>query len=166
MAPSVSFGVVPVPVPSPCLGAHDGLPSHWWVRSLSACPQGELVTQNMLSELGWAPWFGIFSPQGLPETWCLAAPKLSFFPSIEIGNCIAVQVCMLQIPILVLFTIFYVSSPRTALRDLLQQGWGHGGPWKGHSCPSQCLPSAQCGGSGVRCLLVLSPPWGCVAERV
>ncbi|NXT49591.1 VNX1 protein, partial [Pluvianellus socialis] len=27
--------------------------------------------------------------------------------SIEIGNCIAVQVCMLQIPILVLFTIFY-----------------------------------------------------------
>ncbi|XP_053799704.1 uncharacterized protein LOC128788584 isoform X2 [Vidua chalybeata] len=88
--------------------------------------------------------------------------------SIEIGNCIAVQVCMLQIPILVLFTIFYVSSPRTALGDLLQQGWGHGvrGTWKGHSCPYQCLPSAQCRGSGVRCLLLLSPPWGRVAEGV
>jgi len=52
--------------------------------------------------------------QGLLETWLLVALNLSVLPSIEIGNCIAVQVCMLQIPILVLFTIFYVSSPRTA----------------------------------------------------
>lgn len=49
------------------------------------------------------------------------SPKLSFLRSIEIGNCIAVQVCMLQIPILVLFTIFYVSSPRTALGELLRR---------------------------------------------
>ncbi|XP_027695956.1 low affinity vacuolar monovalent cation/H(+) antiporter-like isoform X2 [Vombatus ursinus] len=34
--------------------------------------------------------------------------------SIEIGSCIAVQVCMLQIPILVLFSIFYVSQPGSA----------------------------------------------------
>lgn len=43
------------------------------------------------------------------------ALKLSVLPSIEIGNCIAVQVCMLQIPILVLFTIFYVSRAQTSL---------------------------------------------------
>lgn len=30
------------------------------------------------------------------------------FSSLEVGSCIAVQVCMLQIPILVLFNAFYV----------------------------------------------------------
>lgn len=35
---------------------------------------------------------------------------LSFFHSFEVGSCIAVQVCMIQIPILVLFNIFYVSG--------------------------------------------------------
>ncbi len=34
---------------------------------------------------------------------------LSFFHSFEVGRCIAVQVCMIQIPILVLFNIFFVS---------------------------------------------------------
>lgn len=32
-----------------------------------------------------------------------------FYSSLEVGSCIAVQVCMLQIPILVLFNAFYVS---------------------------------------------------------
>ncbi|NXO79453.1 VNX1 protein, partial [Sitta europaea] len=38
--------------------------------------------------------------------------------SIEIGNCIAVQVCMLQIPILVLFTIFYPTNFTLVFSDL------------------------------------------------
>ncbi|NXP79444.1 VNX1 protein, partial [Ramphastos sulfuratus] len=38
--------------------------------------------------------------------------------SIEIGNCIAVQVCMLQIPILVLFTIFYPTNFMLVFSDL------------------------------------------------
>ncbi|XP_064277698.1 uncharacterized protein LOC135301477 isoform X3 [Passer domesticus] len=38
--------------------------------------------------------------------------------SIEIGNCIAVQVCMLQIPILVLFTIFYPTNFTLIFSDL------------------------------------------------
>ncbi|XP_006265206.2 uncharacterized protein LOC102566137 isoform X2 [Alligator mississippiensis] len=38
--------------------------------------------------------------------------------SIEIGNCIAVQVCMLQIPILVLFTIFYPTGFILVFSDL------------------------------------------------
>ncbi|XP_044285075.1 putative cation exchanger C521.04c isoform X2 [Varanus komodoensis] len=38
--------------------------------------------------------------------------------SIEIGNCIAVQVCMLQIPILVLFTIFYPTDFILVFSDL------------------------------------------------
>lgn len=33
------------------------------------------------------------------------------FHSLEVGICIAVQVCMLQIPILVLFNAFYVRHP-------------------------------------------------------
>lgn len=32
-----------------------------------------------------------------------------YYSSLEVGSCIAVQVCMLQIPILVLFNAFYVS---------------------------------------------------------
>uniref|UniRef100_F6ZCH7 Cation/H+ exchanger protein 2 n=1 Tax=Ornithorhynchus anatinus TaxID=9258 RepID=F6ZCH7_ORNAN len=39
-------------------------------------------------------------------------------PSIEIGNCIAVQVCMLQIPILVLFSIFYPTGFKLLFSDL------------------------------------------------
>lgn len=71
------------------------------------------------------------------------ALNLSVLPSIEIGNCIAVQVCMLQIPILVLFTIFYVSSPRTPLGDLLQWGWGHVAPHEVGQCMCpQCMLSA------------------------
>lgn len=31
--------------------------------------------------------------------------------SLEVGSCIAVQVCMIQIPLLILFNAFYVSSP-------------------------------------------------------
>ncbi|NXM74965.1 VNX1 protein, partial [Serilophus lunatus] len=38
--------------------------------------------------------------------------------SIEIGNCIAVQVCTLQIPILVLFTIFYPTNFTLIFSDL------------------------------------------------
>uniref|UniRef100_A0A8C3HWX7 Sodium/calcium exchanger membrane region domain-containing protein n=1 Tax=Chrysemys picta bellii TaxID=8478 RepID=A0A8C3HWX7_CHRPI len=38
--------------------------------------------------------------------------------SIEIGSCIAVQVCMLQIPILVLFTIFYPTGFILVFSDL------------------------------------------------
>uniref|UniRef100_A0A670JD57 Cation/H+ exchanger protein 1 n=1 Tax=Podarcis muralis TaxID=64176 RepID=A0A670JD57_PODMU len=38
--------------------------------------------------------------------------------SIEIGNCIAVQVCMLQIPILVLFTVFYPTDFILVFSDL------------------------------------------------
>ncbi|NWU98094.1 VNX1 protein, partial [Upupa epops] len=38
--------------------------------------------------------------------------------SIEIGSCIAVQVCMLQIPILVLFTIFYPTNFTLVFSDL------------------------------------------------
>ncbi|NXO03669.1 VNX1 protein, partial [Rhinopomastus cyanomelas] len=38
--------------------------------------------------------------------------------SIEIGNCIAVQVCMLQIPVLVLFTIFYPTNFTLVFSDL------------------------------------------------
>ncbi|XP_038607913.1 low affinity vacuolar monovalent cation/H(+) antiporter-like [Tachyglossus aculeatus] len=38
--------------------------------------------------------------------------------SIEIGNCIAVQVCMLQIPILVLFSIFYPTGFKLLFSDL------------------------------------------------
>uniref|UniRef100_A0A8D0G4H8 VNX1 protein n=1 Tax=Sphenodon punctatus TaxID=8508 RepID=A0A8D0G4H8_SPHPU len=38
--------------------------------------------------------------------------------SIEIGSCIAVQVCMLQIPILVLFTIFYPTDFILVFNDL------------------------------------------------
>ncbi|NXA13838.1 VNX1 protein, partial [Sapayoa aenigma] len=38
--------------------------------------------------------------------------------SIEIGNCVAVQVCMLQIPILVLFTIFYPTNFTLVFSDL------------------------------------------------
>ncbi|XP_053572354.1 uncharacterized protein LOC128662571 [Bombina bombina] len=38
--------------------------------------------------------------------------------SIEIGSCIAVQVCMLQIPILVLFSIFYPSGFTLIFSDL------------------------------------------------
>ncbi|NWI58466.1 VNX1 protein, partial [Calyptomena viridis] len=38
--------------------------------------------------------------------------------SIEIGNCIAVQVCTLQIPILVLFTIFYPTNFTLVFSDL------------------------------------------------
>ncbi|NXX98139.1 VNX1 protein, partial [Centropus bengalensis] len=38
--------------------------------------------------------------------------------SIEIGNCIAVQVCMFQIPILVLFTIFYPTNFTLVFSDL------------------------------------------------
>lgn len=34
-----------------------------------------------------------------------------YFFSLEVGSCIAVQVCMLQIPILVLFNAFYVRDP-------------------------------------------------------
>ncbi|XP_064359725.1 uncharacterized protein LOC112994261 [Dromaius novaehollandiae] len=37
--------------------------------------------------------------------------------SIEIGNCIAVQVCMLQIPILVRFTIFYPTNFTSVFSD-------------------------------------------------
>lgn len=67
----------------------------------------------------WFPKVGFFLPQAEQPQGCRRHGawqlfKFSFLPSIEIGNCIAVQVCMLQIPILVLFTIFYVSSPRTA----------------------------------------------------
>lgn len=59
----------------------------------------------------WFPGF-VLNPRAAGDTCQLSSP--SVLPSIEIGNCIAVQVCMLQIPILVLFTIFYVSRPRTA----------------------------------------------------
>ncbi|XP_015264230.1 PREDICTED: putative cation exchanger C521.04c, partial [Gekko japonicus] len=38
--------------------------------------------------------------------------------SIEIGSCIAVQVCMLQIPILVLFTVFYPTDFVLVFSDL------------------------------------------------
>ncbi|XP_040269368.1 putative cation exchanger C521.04c [Bufo bufo] len=38
--------------------------------------------------------------------------------SIEIGSCIAVQVCMLQIPILVLFSVFYPSAFTLVFSDL------------------------------------------------
>ncbi|XP_069812363.1 uncharacterized protein [Dendropsophus ebraccatus] len=38
--------------------------------------------------------------------------------SIEIGSCIAVQVCMLQIPILVLFTVFYPTGFTLVFSDL------------------------------------------------
>ncbi|XP_030435566.1 putative cation exchanger C521.04c isoform X1 [Gopherus evgoodei] len=38
--------------------------------------------------------------------------------SIEIGSCIAVQVCMLQIPILVLFTVFYPTGFILVFSDL------------------------------------------------
>ncbi|KAM3925096.1 uncharacterized protein RB166_008402 [Leptodactylus fuscus] len=38
--------------------------------------------------------------------------------SIEIGSCIAVQVCMLQIPILVLFSVFYPSGFTLIFSDL------------------------------------------------
>ncbi|XP_056429136.1 uncharacterized protein LOC130368848 [Hyla sarda] len=38
--------------------------------------------------------------------------------SIEIGSCIAVQVCMLQIPILVLFSVFYPSGFTLVFSDL------------------------------------------------
>ncbi|XP_054844987.1 uncharacterized protein LOC129336045 [Eublepharis macularius] len=38
--------------------------------------------------------------------------------SIEIGSCIAVQVCMLQIPILVLFTVFYATDFILVFSDL------------------------------------------------
>lgn len=39
----------------------------------------------------------------LPLIWlCLSS-------SLEVGSCIAVQVCMLQIPLLILFNAFYVS---------------------------------------------------------
>lgn len=31
-------------------------------------------------------------------------------PSLEVGSCIAVQVCMIQIPLLILFNAFYVRS--------------------------------------------------------
>lgn len=33
-----------------------------------------------------------------------------FVYSLEVGSCIAVQVCMIQIPLLVLFNAFYVSA--------------------------------------------------------
>lgn len=35
---------------------------------------------------------------------------LLFCPSLEVGSCIAVQVCMIQIPLLILFNAFYVRS--------------------------------------------------------
>lgn len=35
---------------------------------------------------------------------------LFLFLSLEVGNCIAVQVCMLQIPLLILFNAVYVSN--------------------------------------------------------
>ncbi|KAG8440086.1 hypothetical protein GDO86_006034 [Hymenochirus boettgeri] len=38
--------------------------------------------------------------------------------SIEIGSCIAVQVCMLQIPILVLFSVFYATDFTLVFNDL------------------------------------------------
>lgn len=50
-------------------------------------------------------------------SWCpaeLSHFKLTvpfvFSPSLEVGSCIAVQVCMIQIPLLILFNSFYVRS--------------------------------------------------------
>lgn len=37
---------------------------------------------------------------------------LLFCPSLEVGSCIAVQVCMIQIPLLILFNAFYVRNAR------------------------------------------------------
>lgn len=37
------------------------------------------------------------------------ADVLLFCHSLEVGSCIAVQVCMIQIPLLVLFNAVYVS---------------------------------------------------------
>lgn len=79
-------------------------------------------------------------------------------PSIEIGNCIAVQVCMLQIPILVLFTIFYVSSPRTGPVTPTPLGRSHNTTCQGHNhCPPCPLPSAQCKGKWIQ----MSPTPAC-----
>lgn len=36
--------------------------------------------------------------------------QLFLSSSLEVGSCIAVQVCMLQIPLLILFNAFYVSE--------------------------------------------------------
>lgn len=148
----------PVPIPLLCLGAHDELPSHWRVRVCDKCHRDKC--QLVLKEIDESPkkrcqnWDG---PCGLGFSHPDTAPKLSFLPSIEIGNCIAVQVCMLQIPILVLFTIFYVSSPG---------GLSHGvwGTWTQLPLPACPLCSVQ--GKWGQCLLVLSPPWGRVAEGV
>lgn len=79
----------------------------------------------------------------------MAAPNSSVLSSIEIGNCIAVQVCMLQIPILVLFTIFYVSSPWVSSCS----GLGH--TELSMRCDKGAATILTAGSSGVRCLL----PW-------
>nr|XP_032636816.1 putative cation exchanger C521.04c isoform X1 [Chelonoidis abingdonii] len=59
--------------------------------------------------------------------------------SIEIGSCIAVQVCMFQIPILVLFTVFYVSNGAGARLHgyccFLHSACGHWGFGAGGSTP-------------------------------
>lgn len=54
---------------------------------------------------------------------------LLFSHSFEVGSCIAVQVCMIQIPILVLFNVFYVSGFRYAFQNWLTDG-----------CMSMCFP--------------------------
>lgn len=40
-----------------------------------------------------------------------------FLLSLEVGICIAVQVCMLQMPILVLFNAFYVRHLQPRVRE-------------------------------------------------
>ncbi len=39
--------------------------------------------------------------------------------SLEVGSCIAVQVCMIQIPLLILFNSFYVSAQFLSLKNAM-----------------------------------------------
>lgn len=72
------------------------------------------------------------TPSSHPEVRLKTRP-LCFPRSLEVGSCIAVQVCMIQIPLLILFNAFYVSARFFGRR--MQSWWNRGSNDSRLSCP-------------------------------
>ncbi|KAM4784341.1 uncharacterized protein ACIQIH_006762 isoform 1-T1 [Cyanocitta cristata] len=133
---SLLWGVPHVSALSPVPGHHHSAVVHWsrWralvilllsTLCMSACADlatehiSPILTNSTISQYFIGVTVLAMVPE-LPEivNGIQFALQNNLSLSIEIGNCIAVQVCMLQIPILVLFTIFYPTNFTLVFSDL------------------------------------------------
>ncbi|XP_039566008.1 low affinity vacuolar monovalent cation/H(+) antiporter-like isoform X3 [Passer montanus] len=133
---SLLWGVPHVSALSPVPGHHHSAVVHWsrWralvilllsTLCMSACADlatehiSPILTNSTISQYFIGVTVLAMVPE-LPEivNGIQFALQNNLSLSIEIGNCIAVQVCMLQIPILVLFTIFYPTNFTLIFSDL------------------------------------------------